>query len=94
MSRLAQEADVPWLREQIEQRRRAGEQVCVRVEIQAGSLTLNFASAGCGGGGGGSSNFSPTQLELIGWWQQHRLGDPAFQVGELKAFLRKIKQYW
>jgi hypothetical protein len=94
VGREAKDADVPWLKQQIEQRRGAGEPICIRVEIQFGSLTLNFATAGCGGGGGGSTNFSPTQQEIINHWQQHRLGESDFEVGQLNAFLKKIRQYW
>lgn len=79
-----------WLREQIEDRRAAGENVCGRVRIQSGSLNLTLSTPACSSGVGGRPR-TPQEKEIFDLWEKRGMNSHDFNVGQLNAFLNQIK---
>jgi hypothetical protein len=81
-----------WLTEQIVRRRRDGQSVCVRVEIQTPRANMTLATPGCAGPGGGRL---PTAVEsrIFDLWDQLKLNTAAFSPGNLIAFLKRATDY-
>lgn len=81
-----------WLRDEIESRRKAGENVCVRVSIQSGSLNLTLSTPPCAAGGGGSGRApTPQEQQIFDLWAKRGMNRNDFIVGQLSAFLSEIK---
>jgi hypothetical protein len=82
-----------WLREEIESRRNAGKNVCIRVTIKSGSLDLILATPACAsGGGGGGRAPNSDEKKLFELWTKRGMDSNDFNVGQLNAFLNEIKK--
>lgn len=82
-------ASETWIRDQLQRRRQDGVAVCLQVIINAGSLNMVLATAGCHGAGGGRP---PNEQErgILDLWAKRGLSDPEFSVGNVIAFLRQL----
>jgi hypothetical protein len=82
--------DEAWINQQIERRRReTGQDPCVRVHVDLGSMDVTFASAACSGQGGGSRPLRPLESSLFALWQELELGGRALVGGRLIEFLKR-----
>jgi hypothetical protein len=81
-----------WVTEQINNRRKSGIPVTIRIEI-GGDINLNFSADDqpCGGGGG-SRNYSRTQQEVINLWCNSKLNSPPVAPGDLISFLKRLSK--
>lgn len=84
--------DEGWLQQQISRRRREGESVCVRVEIDDSPINITLSTAGCAGGGGSSRSLTVQEQKVLDLWLKHHLSEPEFQGGELIAFLKQLRR--
>lgn len=94
VERTIEQVTPSWLREEIESRRKADKNVCVRVTIKSGSLDLILGTPACasGGGGGGGRAPTPQEKELFELWAKCGMNSNDFNVGQLNAFLNEIKK--
>jgi hypothetical protein len=82
--------DEAWINQQIERRRReTGQDPCVRIHVELGSMDVTFASAACAGQGGGSRPLTPLESSLFALWQELELGGRALVGGRLIEFLKR-----
>lgn len=89
--RELEKADPQWINEQINRRREAGENVCVRVTIKKNGINLTFATPSCGGRGGGDNpQFNTQENECISLWNKFNLNTDDFASGKLVAFIKQI----
>lgn len=79
-----------WLREEIESRRSEGQNVCVIVRIESGSLNFALATPGCSSSGGGRP-LNAQETEIFQLWVKRGMNSNDFKVGQLNAFLKQIK---
>src|SRR5688500_17805436 len=86
------EVDQHWLCKQINGRRDDGEQVCVRVRIQANGMDLYLTTPACGGGGGGFRQPTPTESTVLELWRKLHLSEADFSCGNVHAFLVQLKR--
>lgn len=87
--RELQDADEQWINQQIAARRKAGENVCVRVRIQKPSLDLVLSTPTCGSSSGGRQA-SAAEQKIIELWNQRGLNRSDFAGGQLIAFLKQV----
>jgi hypothetical protein len=92
IERTSEQVTPSWLREEIESRRKAGKNVCVRVTIKSGSLDLILGTPACASGGGGGRAPTPQEKELFDLWAKRGMNSNDFNVGQLTAFLSEIKK--
>jgi len=83
-------ASESWINDQINRRRRDGQNVCVQVNVQAGGMQLLLSTPGCGGGGGGGRQATPRELDVLDLWSKLHLNQTGFTGGNLVAFLRQL----
>jgi len=81
--------DESWINQQVNGRRAEGQQVCVRVRVDAPGVALTLASAGCGGGGGGRP-LAADQQRVVDLWVERGLGSAEFTGGHAIAFLNQL----
>jgi hypothetical protein len=84
--------DEGWLQQQIGRRRRDGESVCVRVEIDDAPINIILSTAACASGGGSSRLLTPQEQRVLDLWLKYHLSEPEFQGGELIAFLKQLRR--
>lgn len=84
--------DESWLQQQIGRRRRDGESVCVRVEIDDSPINIILSTAGCASGGGSSRTLTAQEQKVLDLWFKHHLSEPEFQGAELIAFLHQLRR--
>jgi len=83
-----------WLREQIEDRREDGVSVCVRVNVQSGTLNMELLSSGCSSSGtGGGRPPTPQEQEIFDLWEKRGMKKDDFNIGQLVAFLNQLKSH-
>jgi hypothetical protein len=85
------DVNVPWLRERIEDMRRKGVPVCVRVTIKSGDLDMILSTLGCPASSGGNRPPRPKEKEVFDLWEKRGLNLDDFNIGQLNAFLSEIK---
>jgi len=83
--------DEQWIAQQINQRREAGENVCVRVTIRQNNLNVSLATPTCPSGGGGRAP-RPEEEELLNLWNARHLNEASFTAGNLIAFLKQASR--
>ena len=88
--RSLRDADANWVASEINNRRRDGQTICVRVSINEDGLNLSLASPGCGSGGGGGRQPRPEELRVLELWDRHRLNLKDPSPGDLISFLRQL----
>ncbi len=82
--------DEQWIHQQLNGRRAAGEQVCVRVTVREADANVNLTTPTCGSGGSGRPP-NATELEMIELWRKRGLTEPNFTGGNLVAFLKQLR---
>lgn len=89
--RLLAEADEQWINQQINQRRAAGQPVCVRVIIKEGDVDMVLSTPTCGASGPGGRAARPRESSVFDLWDRRGLNETAFTGGNLVAFLKQIR---
>ncbi len=85
-------ADAQWINQRINQRRAAGQDVCVRVRIQNDRVHLGLATPTCASvGGGGGAPLNAKEQQVVDLWRKRGLSNRDFTGGNLVAFLRQLK---
>ena len=82
-------ASESWINDQLNRRRRDGQNVCVQVSVQAGGVQLVLSTPGCGGGGGGRQA-TPREMDILDLWNKLHLNQAGFTGGNLVAFLKQL----
>lgn len=81
-----------WLRSSLEQLRRSGAAVCVKVRIEEGDVDMILATTGCPSGEGGRP-FRDEEKRIFEQWRRHRLDTEHFTAHDLEEFLAPLKKY-
>ncbi len=91
--RVLEEADEQWINQQINQRRSAGENVCVIVTIQETNLNLMLSTPTCGGHGFGAGRpLNSQESRILDLWKDRRMNQQDFTGGNLIAFLHQLRR--
>ena len=89
--RTLDEASERWINQQVNDRRRDGAPVCVRVFIQERGLDMVLATSDCRSTGGGGRRPTAAEAEIFRLWNSLGLRDPHFASGQLIAFLKRVQ---
>lgn len=79
-----------WILHQINARRKAGEQVGVRVRIHQNPLEIVLATPNIPSGGGGSRQSNEAELTAFNLWNECGLNTNSFAPGRLIEFLKRV----
>jgi len=86
----ARDIDENWIMEQLNRRRLAGNEICVRVSIKEDLLNLSLSSHGCNGGGGGGRPPNEQEDTVFDLWDKVGMNKADFSGGALIAFFKQI----
>ena len=84
------EANESWIIQQINRRRKDGQEVCVEVRIRTDSLDFTLATPNCGGSHGRRPQ--PNEQEIFDLWKKHGLNESEFKGGNLVAFVKQLRK--
>jgi hypothetical protein len=84
------EIEEGWILQQINDRRKAGEQVGVRVRIHQNPLEIVLATPNILSGGGGSRQANEAELTAFNLWNDCGLNTNSFAPGRLIEFLKRV----
>jgi len=85
--------DSDWINQQINNRRRASEQVCVQIIINAGDVNIALMTDGCPKGQFVDRTITKKEEEIFNLWERMGLKSPDFQPNTLIDFLLKLHNY-
>jgi len=81
-----------WVNQQINNRRKEGQIVCVRVFIKKGYLNLVLSSRECPPRGGRPPR-TEEEKAIVKLWDKFGLNTSDFHGGNLVAFLKQVRRY-
>lgn len=90
-SRSLEEADESWIVQQVNNRKREGRPICVRVSIRTSTLQISLTTPGCGPGAGGRMP-RPDEAEIIRLWERNKLTSDDFSGGNLVSFIKQVQR--
>lgn len=90
-TRSLEDAEPSWIVQQVNNRQREGQPVCVRVTVQTSTLQISLTTPGCGPGTVGRKP-RPDEAEIIQLWEKHKLTSDDFSGGNLVAFVKQLRQ--
>ena len=85
------EATESWVNQQIDQRRRDGQSVCVQVFLDEGGVNIILATPTCTSSGGGGRPPTAKEQELFDLWNRRHLNQQNFTGGDVVAFLKQLR---
>ena len=94
VSKALQDAGNDWIASQLNGRRKDGP-VCVQVVVKAPGVDISLATSACassGGGGGGGRQATPEENQLFALWNEKRLNDADFSLGNLLSFVNEMRR--
>jgi hypothetical protein len=89
--RTLKDAEESWINQQINRRRQAGGQVCVRVFIESSSVNMVLSTPECGNEGVRGRPPNVKEKSIFDLWDKLGLNKPNFHGGNLIAFLKQIE---
>ena len=92
-SRTLEDAEESWIAQQIANREREGQSVCIEVVIKTGTLDIRLGTPGCGSGGGSGRAPRPEEAEIIQIWEKHKLTSNDFSGGNVIAFIKQLRRH-
>lgn len=87
------DVDPNWINQEINQRRRDGESVCVIVRIQTDRLDMVLRTPTCGPTGGGGRQATAEERRVFDLWDKRGLNQSTFNGGNLVAFLEQLDSF-
>jgi hypothetical protein len=90
--RALRDAEESWINQQINRRRQAGDQVCVRVFVENNSVNMVLSTCECPEEGGRGRPPNVQEKRIFDLWDKLSLNKPKFQGGNLIAFLKQIQE--
>lgn len=87
---LIRDIEESWILHQINARRKAGEQVGVRVRIRQNPLEISLATPNILSGGGGGRQPNEYELAAFNLWNECELNTNGFAPGRLIEFLKRV----
>lgn len=81
-----------WVNQQINNRRKDGQIICVRVFIKEEQINLILSSRKCPSIGG-SRPLHAKEKVIVDLWNKCRLNTSDFHGGNLIAFLKQVRRY-
>lgn len=91
-TRNLEAAGESWINDQLNRRRKDGQNVCVQVNVNSGGAQVVLTTPGCGGGGGGGRQANAHELDIIELWSKLHLNEAGFSGGNLVAFLKQLRR--
>ena len=86
------DADPQWITQQINDRRRDGQNVCIVIVIRETDIDVCLATPTCGGGGGRGRSLNMRESELVELWNRLGLNEADFAPGNVVAFVKQVLQ--
>lgn len=90
MEREINAVDEAWINQQINRRRGAGLEVCVKVTISDDEVDLILSTPSCPNQGGGSRPLRGRENHIVELWSKRHLSESDFSGGNLIAFLKQL----
>lgn len=84
------DASPEWIAMQINSRRHAGQNVCVRVSIDVTDIKAAVATPTCGPMGGGGRKPNAKEACVFALWERHHLNNPNFTAGDVIGFVKEL----
>lgn len=81
-----------WINQQINQRRKDGIAVCVRVQIKAGHISMILTTPACQRCPGGRPP-EDDEKRIFALWDKMHLNSEDFTGGNLVAFLKQVSNF-
>lgn len=81
-----------WIQHHVGERKDAGQNVCVTVNINRGSVNVSLTTPGCPGRTSRGRPPNPDETEIIHLWQQLHLNELHWTVGNLTAFVKQARR--
>jgi len=88
--RYLDDADEPWINEQINRRRQDKQLTCIRVLIKDSFVNMVLSTSDCSGKGGGSRLPNSQEKRIFDLWNRLGLNRSEFHAGNLIAFLKQV----
>ena len=85
--------DSDWINQQINNRRRAGEPVCVQILINSDDINIALMTDGCAQGQFVERSITKKEKEIFNLWERMGLKRPDIQPNTLIDFLLKLHNY-
>ena len=79
-----------WVNEQINNRKKDGAPVCVRVLIKSDNVNVALSTIDCPCSSGGGRLPNHQEREILELWGRLHLNDANFSSGNLVAFLKRV----
>ena len=84
--------DEHWINQQIRGLRGDDQDICVRVQIRNGNVSMSLATPNCVLSGGGSRQPNTLEQKVFDLWDKLGLNAPGFQGGNLVAFFKQARK--
>lgn len=91
MERELEAADESWINQQINRRRQAGLDVCVKVIINERDVDLILSTPACPRAGGVTRPLRNGEKSIVDLWNARRLNESHFTGGNLISFLKQLR---
>jgi hypothetical protein len=91
--RPLEDADPHWVTQEINERRKDGQAVCIRVTIKTDDLDFNLSTPTCGAGSAGGRPPSSRERPILDLWTELRLSSTSFSPGDVVAFVQRVRKY-
>ena len=90
--RALHEATESWINQQINDRKKDGQQVCVQLFLDEGGVQMVLSTPACSSGGGGGRRPTTKEQQIFDLWDRRGLNDPKFGSGSVVAFVKQLQQ--
>jgi hypothetical protein len=88
--RPLEEATESWIAQQLNERRKEGQSVCVQVILKTSGIDMVLSTPACGNGSGASRAPNPRESEIFTLWEKRGLRQPDFTAGNVIAFVKQV----
>lgn len=86
------DASEQWIQQHVGQRKDDGQNVCVIIQLNTGSINMTLATSGCGKSGGGGRRPNEKEAQIFALWNQLHLTDAHWTAGNLTAFVKQARR--
>lgn len=83
--------DEQWIAQQINNRQRAGQLICVTISLDEGSCRMLLKTGACAASAGGTRRPTRQEAAIFEAWDKFGLGDKEVNSGKLIAFLKQLR---
>ena len=86
------DASESWIIQQVHERQKDGQHVCVTVILKSGSVDMVLATPQCPRGHGGGRHPNKKEEEIFAIWASEHLNEANWTAGNLVAFVKRAQR--